>query len=60
MITDGYNGNSQVKRDGVTHNYTKEEITEYQKCMIDPVYFAKTYAKIINLDKGLVPFDLYI
>ena len=58
-MTDGYNGNSLVKRDGVTHNYTKEEITEYQKCMNDPAYFARTYAKIINLDKGLVPFDLY-
>ena len=58
-MTDGYNGNSLVKRDGVTHNFTKEEITEYQKCMIDPAYFAKTYVKIINLDKGLVPFDLY-
>lgn len=58
-MTDGYNGNSLVKRDGVTHNYTKQEITEYQKCMSDPVYFAKTYVKVINLDKGLVPFDLY-
>ena len=58
-MTDGYNGNSLVKRDGVTHNYTKEEITEYQKCMSDPVYFAKNYVKVINLDKGLVPFDLY-
>ena len=56
---DGYNGNSLVKKDGVTHNFTKEEITEYQKCMIDPAYFACTYAKIINLDKGLVPFELY-
>tara|TARA_R100000234_G_scaffold113778_1_gene88449 strand:+ start:6620 stop:8200 length:1581 start_codon:yes stop_codon:yes gene_type:complete len=58
-MTDGYNGNSLVKRDGVTHNYTKKEIQEYQKCMGNPAYFARTYAKIINLDKGLVPFDLY-
>ena len=59
MNHDGYNGNSLVKRDGVTHNFTKDEITEYQKCMVAPVYFAKTYVKVINLDKGLVPFDLY-
>ena len=58
-MTDGYNGNSLVKRDGVTQNYTKHEIAEYQKCMSDPVYFAKKYVKVINLDKGLVPFDLY-
>ena len=56
---DGYNGNSLVKKDGITHSYTQDEIKEYQKCMVDPAYFAKTYAKIINLDKGLVPFDLY-
>ena len=56
---DGYNGNSLVKKDGITHNYTQEEIQEYRKCMKDPAYFATTYAKIINLDKGLVPFDLY-
>ena len=42
MTIDGYNGNSLVKRDGVTHNFTKDEITEYQKCMTDPIYFAKT------------------
>ena len=55
----GYNGNSLVKRDGITHNYTPDEIGEYQKCMKNPVYFAKKYVKVINLDKGLVPFDLY-
>jgi len=27
--------------------------------MKDPAYFAKNYAKIISLDKGLVPFELY-
>lgn len=27
--------------------------------MNDPAYFARTYVKVINLDRGLVPFDLY-
>jgi hypothetical protein len=27
--------------------------------MKDPVYFAKKYAKVISLDRGLVSFDLY-
>ena len=35
------------------------EELEYQKCMQDPAYFARTYVKIISLDEGLVPFDLY-
>ena len=55
----GYLGNPSVKRDGVETEFTKEDILEYQKCMRDPAYFARTYIKIINLDEGLVPFDLY-
>jgi len=27
--------------------------------MDDPIYFAKKYCKVISLDKGLVPFELY-
>jgi hypothetical protein len=54
-----YLGNGQVKRDGIQQNFTKLEIEEYKKCMKDPAYFARKYCKVINLDKGLVPFDLY-
>lgn len=55
----GYNGNTNVKRDGVEQSFTKDELQEYIRCMNDPAYFARTYVKVINLDKGLVPFDLY-
>ena len=55
----GYLGNPSVKRDGVESEFTKEEIVEYKKCMSDPIYFAKKYVKIISLNEGLVPFDLY-
>lgn len=55
----GYLGNPSVKRDGVETQFTKEEVLEYAKCMKDPAYFARTYIKVISLDKGLVPFDLY-
>ena len=55
----GYLGNPSVKRDGVEASFTKEEIKEYAKCMKDPVYFAKKYIKIISLDEGLVPFEMY-
>ena len=54
-----YLGNSQVKRDGVDQEWTKDLILEYQKCMKNPAYFATAYCKVISLDKGLVPFDLY-
>ena len=55
----GYLGNPNVKRDGVETSFTKEEVQEYAKCMQDPAYFARKYIKIISLDEGLVPFDLY-
>jgi len=55
----GYLGNPNVKRDGVETEFTAEEVKEYQKCMEDPAYFALKYVKIISLDKGLVPFELY-
>ena len=54
-----YLGNSQVKKDGVQHEWTEELKAEYKRCMLDPVYFAETYGKVIHLDKGLVPFKLY-
>lgn len=55
----GYLGNPQVKRDGVEQNWSADEVREYTKCMLDPAYFATKYIKVINLDRGLVPFDLY-
>lgn len=58
-MNDSYNGNLNVKRDGVIQNFTQQEIHEYVKCMQDPAYFAIHYCKVISLDKGLVPFNLY-
>ena len=55
----GYLGNPLVKRDGVEQTFSQDELSEYIRCMNDPSYFARKYIKIINLDKGLVPFDLY-
>ena len=55
----GYLGNPNVKRDGVETGFTKKQVIEYKKCLNDPVYFAKTYIKIISLDDGLIPFEPY-
>ena len=58
-MNETYLGNANIKRDGVTHNFTKSEVIEYSKCLKSPSYFAENYCKIIHLDKGLVPFELY-
>lgn len=58
-IKESYLSNPLIKKDGVTHSWTQEELIEYQKCMTDPVYFVKNYIKIISLDEGLVGFEPY-
>ena len=57
--SESYLGNPHVKRDGVRQSFTEDQLREYKKCMDDPAYFARNYVKVIHLDKGLVPFDLY-
>ena len=57
--TEQYLGNPNLKKANVATNFTPEEVQEYIKCSEDPVYFIKTYIKIVSLDKGLIPFDMY-
>lgn len=54
-----YLGNPRVRGADTPHAWTKDELVEYAKCVKDPVYFAKTYCKVIHVDRGLVPFELY-
>jgi hypothetical protein len=54
-----YLGNPNLKGPGVSIEFTKEQIDEYVKCANDPIYFVKNYVKIVTLDRGLVPFELY-
>jgi|TARA_R110002074_G_scaffold111186_4_gene238922 hypothetical protein len=54
-----YLGNPNVRGADVEHPWTKDELIEYKKCLDDPKYFAREYCKVIHLDKGLIPFDLY-
>jgi hypothetical protein len=55
----GYLGNDRLKRVGIEIQYTEEQAVEIAKCIEDPVYFIRTYVKIVNVDKGLVPFDMW-
>ncbi|MBT4661049.1 MAG: terminase [Candidatus Marinimicrobia bacterium] len=54
-----YLGNTNLKAAGVKVDFTKKQVEEYLKCSKDPVYFIKTYIKIVSLDEGLVPFDMW-
>ena len=51
--------NPNLKKANTPHEFTQEQIVEFVRCKQDPVYFAKNYLKIVSLDHGLVPFELY-
>jgi hypothetical protein len=56
---DSYRDNPLLKKAGVEHAYTQEEVDEYIRCSKDPVYFAEKYIKIVNVDRGLMPFEMW-
>ena len=55
----GYLGNANLKPAGIGIEFTKDQVKEYMKCAQDPIYFIKKYVKVVSLDEGLVPFNLY-
>ena len=57
--SDGYMGNIRLKRVGVDISYSVEQVAELVKCSKDPVYFIKNFVQIVNVDLGLVPFDMW-
>lgn len=58
-MTSGYLGNTNLKRIGEQIEFTPSALKEYMKCMKDPAYFARNYIKIVHVDRGFIPFDLY-
>ena len=54
-----YLGNPLLKSQGVKVPFSEEQVIEYVKCADDPEYFIENYIKIVNVDRGLVPFKLY-
>jgi hypothetical protein len=59
MGTKSYLGNPNLKGIGVSVDWTPESVEEYKKCMESPLYFIKNYVQIVNVDRGLVPFDMW-
>jgi len=59
MAVETYKGNPNLKSAQVRHEYTEDQVTEFLKCSDDPIYFIQKYVKIVSIDEGLVPFDLY-
>jgi hypothetical protein len=54
-----YMGKKNLKGEGVDIPLTVKQFEEYQKCFNDPIYFIKNYVRIVNVDKGEIPFALW-
>lgn len=54
-----YKGNPRLKAANSPMEFSKEQVAEYIRCSRDPKYFIKKYVKIVQLDRGLIDFDLY-
>ena len=59
MSQEIYLGNPNLKKANTQIDFTQDQIEEMIKCQSDPVYFAKKYVKIVNVDEGLVPFEMW-
>lgn len=56
---EGYQGNPNLPRESYIHSFSQYEVDEFRKCVHDPVYFATTYIRIVNVDRGLMPFEMW-
>ena len=54
-----YRDNILLKRVGVSYNFEKWQLDELHKCSEDPIYFIRTYVKIISLDEGIIYFNMH-
>jgi len=59
VASETYLGNPNLKNVGQKIEWTEETLTEYMKCKEDPEYFIANFVKIIHVDHGLVPFEMY-
>ncbi len=57
--TDQYLGNPNLKKAHTPSRFTKKQVQEVMKCLESPKYFIEQYLKIVTIDKGLVPFEMY-
>jgi len=56
---DIYLGNPNLKKANTKTEFTKKQVEEIAKCIENPIYFIENYIKIVTLDRGLVPFEMY-
>jgi hypothetical protein len=48
-----------IKKPNLSQEYTTEQVMELKKCAEDPIYFMRSYMKVMHPTRGAIPFDLY-
>ena len=59
MASENYLGNPNLKNVGQKINWTEKNLAEYMECKENPEHFIENYVKIVHVDRGLVPFEMY-
>ena len=59
MQSINYLGNPLLKRSNVPIDFTPEQVEEFIKCADDPIYFIRKYMMIVNVDEGLIGFNMW-
>jgi hypothetical protein len=54
-----YRANPLLKRESVVIEFTQHQLEEYIKCSNDPIYFIENYVKVVHVDKGVIPFNMW-
>lgn len=58
-VDDLYQGNPLILNRKAKFQYSEIQKLEYIKCMKDIKYFCRKYIRIISIDDGVIPFNLY-
>lgn len=58
-MTGGYNGNPNLPLPEENVAFSAEELAEYVKCSQDPIHFITNYVKIVNVDDGIIKFEMW-
>jgi hypothetical protein len=58
-MSNGYNGNQQLKKVDEPIKWESKLIKEYEKCRDDVLYFGESYCKIISVDDGIIEMKAY-
>ena len=55
----GYLGNTLLKPSDDPIEFSQHQVDELIRCATDIIYFIKNYVKIVNVDRGVMNFEMY-